>query len=190
MDIAPPKKHARLASAKPAKRLFEIKIRDTQRLSPPKPAKRLFEIKIRNTERQSPPLAPKLSPPKRSPPKRSPPKRSPPKRSPPKRSPPKLSPPKRSPPKRSPPKTHLRQRKVFEITDTLTKEQIKEQKIKQKIEKIEQLNAKFIEYIRNRNAGTLPPFKRGKVSAFDQLDNWIKEYDKEHQTKRANKIAK
>ena len=119
-------------------------------------------------------------------PKRSPPKRSPPKQSPPKQSPPKRSPPKRSPPKRSPPKTHVRQRKQFEITDTLTKEQ----KIEKKIEKIKKLNAKFIEYIRNRNAGTLPPFKREELSAFDQLDKWIKKYDEEHQTKPTNKIAK
>jgi len=138
----------------------------------------------RSPPKQSPPKQspPKQSPPKRSPPKRSPPKQSPPKRSPPKRSPPKQSPPKRSPPKRSPPKTHVRQRKQFEITDTLTKEQ--------KIEKIKKLNAKFIEYIRNRNAGTLPPFKREEVSAFDQLDKWIKKYDEEHPTKPTNKIAK
>jgi len=160
MNIAPPKKHARLADAK---------------------RRQLFNIKIRDTERQSPPLAPKLSPPKLSPPKRSPPKRSPPKRSPPKR-----SPPKRSPPKRSPPKTHVRQRKVFEITDTLTKEQIREQKMEQ----IKKLNAKFIEYIRNRNAGTLQPLKKEEVSAFDQLDKWIKKYDDEHKTKTTNKIAK
>jgi hypothetical protein len=173
-----PKKHARLADAK-RRQLFNIKIRDTERQSPPK--KQLFNIKIRDTERQSPPLAPKLSPPKRSPPKRSPSKRSPPKRSPPKR-----SPSKRSPPKRSPPKTHVRQRKVFEITDTLTKEQIREQKM----EKIKKLNAKFIEYIRNRNAGTLQPLKKEEVSAFDQLDKWIKKYDEEHKTKPTNKIAK
>jgi len=179
MNIAPPKKHARLADAK-RRQLFNIKIRDTERRSPPK-KQLLFNIKIRDTERQSPPLAPKLSPPKLSPPKRSPPKRSPPKRSPPKR-----SPPKRSPPKRSPPKTHVRQRKVFEITDTLTKEQIREQKMEQ----IKKLNAKFIEYIRNRNAGTLQPLKKEEVSAFDQLDKWIKKYDDEHKTKTTNKIAK
>jgi hypothetical protein len=109
-----------------------------------------------------------------------------PKRSSPKQSPSKQSPSKQSPSKRSPPKTHVRQRKQFEITDTLTKEQ----KIEKKIEKIEKLNAKFIEYIRNRDAGTLPPFKREEVSAFDKLDIWIKKYDKEHPTKPTNKIAK
>jgi hypothetical protein len=75
---------------------------------------------------------------------------------------------------------------VFEITDTLTKEQIREQKM----EKIKKLNAKFIEYIRNRNAGTLPPYEEEEIPAFDQLDIWIKKYDKEHPTKPTNKIAK
>jgi len=188
MNIAPPAKR---------RQLFNIKIRDTERRSPPK-KQQLFNIKIRDTERRSPPLPPKLSPPKkqqlfnikiRDTERRSPP--LPPKthaRRPehPHSAPPKRSPPKRSPPKRSPPKTHVRQRKVFEITDTLTKEQIREQKMEQ----IKKLNAKFIEYIRNRNAGTLQPLKKEEVSAFDQLDKWIKKYDDEHKTKTTNKIAK
>ena len=194
MKIAPPKKHASLASAK-RQQLFNIEIRDTERRSPPK-KQLLFNIEIRDTERRSPPLAPKLSPPlppktharRPEPPHSAPPKRSPPKRSPPK-SPPKSHVRQRSPP-RSPPKTHVRQRKVFEITDTLTKEQI----IEQKMEQNKKMNAKFIEYIRNRNAGTLQPFEKEEVPAFDQLeillDKWKKEYEKEHKTKTTNKIAK
>jgi len=166
MNIAPPAKR---------RQLYNIKIRDTERRSPPK-KKQLFNIKIRDTERRSPPLPPKLSPPKtqqlfnikirdterRSPP--LPPKRSPP--LPPKTHARRPEHPHSAPPKRSPPKTHVRQRKVFEITDILTKEQ----KMEQKMEEIKKLNAEFIEYIRKRKAGTLPPFKKEEVSAFDQLD--------------------
>lgn len=133
-----------------AKHQFNIEIRDTERRSTPK-KKQLFNIKIRGTELRSPPLPPKLSPPKTH---------------------------ARRPehPHSAPPKTHVRQRKVFEITDTLTKEQ----KMEKKLEEIKKLNAEFIEYIRKRKAGTLPPFKKEEVSAFDQLDKWIKKYDKEH----------
>jgi hypothetical protein len=124
--------------------------------------------------RRSPPLPPKLSPPKTHARRPEHPHSAPPKRSPPKTHARRPEHPHSAPPKRSPPKTHVRQRKVFEITDTLTKEQ----KMEQKMEEIKKLNAEFIEYIRKRKAGTLPPFKKEEVSAFDQLDKWIKKYDK------------
>jgi hypothetical protein len=214
--IAPPKKHARLD----AKHQFNIEIRDTERRSTPK-KKQLFNIKIRGTELRSPPLPPKLSPPKTharrpehphsAPAKRlSPPKTQHPHSAPAKRlSPPKtqhphsapakrLSPPHSAPAKRlSPPKTQhphsapaKRRPRQFEITDSLTREQIREQNI----EKNEKSYANFIEYIDKRNKGTLPPYEKEEIPAFDQLDIqlriWEKEYDKEHKTKPTNKIAK
>jgi len=174
MNIAPPAKR---------RQLYNIKIRDTERRSPPK-KKQLFNIKIRDTERRSPPLPPKRSPP--LPPKTHARRPEHPHSAPPKTHARRPEHPHSAPPKRSPPKTHVRQRKVFEITDILTKEQ----KMEQKMEEIKKLNAEFIEYIRKRKAGTLPPFKKEEVSAFDQLDKWIKKYDKEHKTKPTNKIAK
>jgi hypothetical protein len=117
-------------------------------------------------KRRSPPLPPKLSPPKTH--ARRPER--------PHSAPPKTHARRPEHPHSAPPKTHVRQRKVFEITDTLTKEQ----KMEKKLEEIKKLNAEFIEYIRKRKAGTLPPFKKEEVSAFDQLDKWIKKYDKEH----------